>query len=861
VTGVSPVAASDQSGTEMAAGEAGVSDEGTGELSLLLPAEGGSESAGTGEAGEVDELRTKLALAEEELDASRIENLELESRIAELQARLSKVEELQKMVEIEDDSLAQMQAQQAQAEPTEDVEEIIQQPDASEAVTEAIQADEEALLEELLAEEAAAQAEEQAIITEASGDEMVSDEQVTEEAVSDDVVMKDDGMADEMVAGETMTESAETDEVAPPPAPVIVTEPVAREPSVFDGILPPDIIEMIPSMPAMGGLFSDPIILAAIGGVVILLIILLWFKRRQASAEDESGITVSGDDDLFAEDEEELTPIHLADAGEPEETDIKIPTQDDIAKPQQVAEPVDDLAATSIISATDMPEPEAPAPAAAASEQDDVLNEVDVYLAYGLYDNAEELLNNSLVEHPQRADYRSKLLDTYFATKKVDAFVGEAEKLKSMGDAGSRYWDRVQVMGYELVPDNPLFSAAKDIGISAADLEITKPQEADFDLGSSEDDDTNFSTTDFNLGEEDTGGDFSDTSNLGEAGSIAATQQIPQLDGLPDFGDEDDTDLRGKADNREDTRLDLPEEIGEELEFSMDEPASGDADLELPDDLDLGNEEQPAADTDLDDLAMEFDVSADEADAAEDISEIDFGAEFEAALEAGDELDIDDSELISFEADVDDVDEDAVEIGVSAEEAPEQTAIITPNYEETEVVPKMDAGDSEDESEIDLGMEDTAMLDSDDTSLATGELNLDTRELKLPTDDDDDDEDISIIDFGGEDFIEPTDIIESIDDDSLAMDGDDDGDDVKTGTFAPGDFEEPTAKTASVGDIDDIGDLMLPDDVDEVSTKLDLARAFIDMGDTEGARGSLEEVLSEGNAEQKAEAKALLDQI
>jgi pilus assembly protein FimV len=54
---------------------------------------------------------------------------------------------------------------------------------------------------------------------------------------------------------------------------------------------------------------------------------------------------------------------------------------------------------------------------------------------------------------------------------------------------------------------------------------------------------------------------------------------------------------------------------------------------------------------------------------------------------------------------------------------------------------------------------------------------------------------------------------------------------------------------------------MLPDDVDEVSTKLDLARAFIDMGDTEGARGSLEEVMSEGNAEQKAEAKALLEQI
>ena len=110
------------------------------------------------------------------------------------------------------------------------------------------------------------------------------------------------------------------------------------------------------------------------------------------------------------------------------------------------------------------------------------------------------------------------------------------------------------------------------------------------------------------------------------------------------------------------------------------------------------------------------------------------------------------------------------------------------------------------------------------------------------------------------DFVEPTDIIESVDtDDSDLMGADiEDAEDVQTGTFAPGDFEEPTA---AVDSIDDIDDLMLPDDVDEVSTKLDLARAFIDMGDNEGARGSLEEVIAEGNEDQKAEAKSLLDQI
>lgn len=48
---------------------------------------------------------------------------------------------------------------------------------------------------------------------------------------------------------------------------------------------------------------------------------------------------------------------------------------------------------------------------------------------------------------------------------------------------------------------------------------------------------------------------------------------------------------------------------------------------------------------------------------------------------------------------------------------------------------------------------------------------------------------------------------------------------------------------------------------DEVSTKLDLARAYIDMGDMDGARDILQEVLEQGSDEQKTDAQALLDQV
>mgnify|MGYP001826776251 CR=1 FL=1 len=66
-------------------------------------------------------------------------------------------------------------------------------------------------------------------------------------------------------------------------------------------------------------------------------------------------------------------------------------------------------------------------------------------------------------------------------------------------------------------------------------------------------------------------------------------------------------------------------------------------------------------------------------------------------------------------------------------------------------------------------------------------------------------------------------------------------------------------------------DLMLPDEdlesfgemseLDDVSTKLDLARAYIEMGDKEGAKGILEEVVEEGSDAQKQEAQNMISEI
>lgn len=97
-----------------------------------------------------------------------------------------------------------------------------------------------------------------------------------------------------------------------------------------------------------------------------------------------------------------------------------------------------------------------------------------------------------------------------------------------------------------------------------------------------------------------------------------------------------------------------------------------------------------------------------------------------------------------------------------------------------------------------------------------------------------------------------------------AASGDDGGLD-----FDLGDVDEATEEEALVGDDDGLGDDELGDeldddafgDVDEIGTKLDLAKAYVDMGDGDGAKSILDEVMEEGDDAQKKQAEELLAQL
>ncbi|WP_415885057.1 FimV/HubP family polar landmark protein [Neptuniibacter sp. QD37_6] len=74
--------------------------------------------------------------------------------------------------------------------------------------------------------------------------------------------------------------------------------------------------------------------------------------------------------------------------------------------------------------------------------------------------------------------------------------------------------------------------------------------------------------------------------------------------------------------------------------------------------------------------------------------------------------------------------------------------------------------------------------------------------------------------------------------------------------------ESAIEEDASVDeDFDELAGLNLLEGADEVETKLDLARAYMDMEDLEGAKDILEEIAIEGTDDQKKEAEALIQSI
>lgn len=100
----------------------------------------------------------------------------------------------------------------------------------------------------------------------------------------------------------------------------------------------------------------------------------------------------------------------------------------------------------------------------------DPLAEAELYLAYNFDTQAEDILKEALRNDPLRHPVRLKLLEIYAARKDVRAFETQATELYTLTGGKGDEWAQAASMGHALDPANPMYAAAAGTGIGAGAL-------------------------------------------------------------------------------------------------------------------------------------------------------------------------------------------------------------------------------------------------------------------------------------------------------------------------------------------------------------------------------------------------------
>ncbi|TBW54745.1 hypothetical protein EZI54_12815 [Marinobacter halodurans] len=456
-------------------------------------------------------------------------------------------------------------------------------------------------------------------------------------------------------------------------------------------------------------------------------------------------------------------------------------------------------------------------------EEKDALAEADAYIAYGRHDQAVEVLESAISREPSRTDLRLKLLAVYAETEDRSAFEKQYGELEALDDESAMTEAQTLRNRLDEVESTPSIDDLEsqlrsDVG-SAPTGEVTEDSFA---------------------------GLYSETSEAESEPQDEATAKAGddldfdslELDEEPIAGEGEDEASRAGPESP--VEYDISD-----LGFDEDEIESSDTSTEP----EQGVEESATAD----DLDLDIDFEDESADNAEEpeLTEEDFGS-----------LELDDS-LLEDEA------EPESERATSDDELP-------PLEEEPELA--ADEQGNLDESfldDLDAELEKVANETEDEPTESESADTLDELELDVS------DEDLALMEEVAEtpedDQVEPLtddeipELDEELDlDDSLAGVDDDDNIPVAEEPAEPAaDEEKSTDETRKDGDMMDFDETSLDDEddfdflagTDEAATKLDLARAYIEMGDSDGARDILEEVAIEGSDDQKAEAQDLLKNL
>jgi pilus assembly protein FimV len=101
-----------------------------------------------------------------------------------------------------------------------------------------------------------------------------------------------------------------------------------------------------------------------------------------------------------------------------------------------------------------------PAASQLDSNEVDPVAEADVYIAYGREEQAEDILKEALRLQPDRQAVRVKLLEIYARRGDKASFMTVADELKERTGGTGEDWEKALRLGRTMDPDNPMFAGA-----------------------------------------------------------------------------------------------------------------------------------------------------------------------------------------------------------------------------------------------------------------------------------------------------------------------------------------------------------------------------------------------------------------
>ena len=435
-------------------------------------------------------------------------------------------------------------------------------------------------------------------------------------------------------------------------------------------------------------------------------------------------------------------------------------------------------------------------------DQGDPLAEADFHMAYGLYDQAADLIRIAIGREPGRRDLKLKLLEVFFVWGNKEQFLHAARELAdSRDEAAPGEWEKILIMGKQLAPEDPLFSGAGAVSGATAggvDLDLEGGQSrVDFDLVGEPVAGGGHATVDLDIGA--AMGDQADSPtnvtdrNAALGGTLLSTtgttrqmtQRMRQDAGTT-------AEVEGPTVEQPAFTQDHPT-IRQKVETALKQSAEQTAELALDDlGLDVGQV----------DTVDQPGLAAASAEGPTLVAGMDDRSRqvMEDAQRRGKNDKKEETGAWQF-------DQDELEAAMT------QTSLALPDASATSRLTALGAHSVD----VDIGE-----ASSTHPSMRGGDVDLDVGTATG----------------------------------SHAANG---GLDVDVGTATVPDTAFAATQRLSSED------LALPDlepvTMSEVGTKLDLARAYMDMGDPDGARNILEEVLAEGSAAQKQEAQRLMESL